>query len=102
MNPHHRKAGHPCCGLQPVSGDVAVIGLYRGGFRRLAEGGARGRRETAGGSVQTEPVSGAGNSQIVTQIFRLNYESANNLVPILRPLISPNNTITGTPATTRW
>lgn len=32
--------------------------------------------------------------QIITQIFRLNYESATNLVPVLRPLISPNNTIT--------
>jgi general secretion pathway protein D len=32
-------------------------------------------------------------SQIVTQIFKLNYESAANLVPVLRPLISPNNTI---------
>ena len=29
----------------------------------------------------------------MTQVFRLNYESAANLVPVLRPLISPNNTI---------
>jgi general secretion pathway protein D len=36
-------------------------------------------------------------NQIVTQIFKLNYESANNLVPILRPLISPNNTINANP-----
>lgn len=39
----------------------------------------------------------AGGSQIVTQIFRLNFESAANLVPILRPLISPNNTINVNP-----
>ncbi len=32
-------------------------------------------------------------NQIVTQIFTLNFETANNLVAILRPLISPNNTI---------
>jgi general secretion pathway protein D len=31
-----------------------------------------------------------------------NYENANNLPPILRPLISPNNTINVNPATTRW
>lgn len=31
--------------------------------------------------------------QVVTQIFRLNHENPNNLVPVLRPLISPNNTI---------
>ncbi|WP_338846596.1 type II secretion system secretin GspD [Massilia sp. W12] len=35
--------------------------------------------------------------QIVTQIFRLNYESSMNLVTILRPLISPNNTINANP-----
>ncbi len=35
--------------------------------------------------------------QIVTQIFKLNFENANNLVPVLRPLISPNNTINVNP-----
>ncbi|MES2979456.1 MAG: type II secretion system secretin GspD [Pseudomonadota bacterium] len=40
---------------------------------------------------------GTGGNQIVTQIFRLSYESANNLVPVLRPLISPNNTINVNP-----
>ena len=48
-----------------------------------------------GGAVSPgAPVAGG---QIVTQIFRLNYESAGNLVPILRPLISPNNTINVNP-----
>ena len=37
------------------------------------------------------------NGQIQTQIFNLNYETANNLVPVLRPLISPNNTINVNP-----
>lgn len=44
--------------------------------------------------------SGAGavrGDQIATQIFRLNYETANNLVAVLRPLISPNNTINANP-----
>ena len=50
-----------------------------------------------GGSVNTgRRPTGPGN-QIVTQIFRLNYETANNLVPVLRPLISPNNTINVNP-----
>ncbi|MED5622171.1 type II secretion system secretin GspD [Ideonella sp. BN130291] len=35
--------------------------------------------------------------QIVTQVFRLNHENANNLVTVLRPLISPNNTINANP-----
>jgi len=47
------------------------------------------------GSNRAELPSG---EQIVTQIFRLNYESASNLVPVLRPLISANNTITAYPS----
>jgi general secretion pathway protein D len=43
-----------------------------------------------------EPTKAPGN-QILTQIFKLNYETANNLVPVLRPLISPNNTINVNP-----
>ncbi len=49
-----------------------------------------------GGSVSTSQPKVNGN-QIATQIFRLNYETANNLVPVLRPLISPNNTINVNP-----
>ena len=37
------------------------------------------------------------SGQIMTQIFKLNFESAANLVPVLRPLISPNNTINVNP-----
>ena len=48
------------------------------------------------GAVSTGPVKNA-SGQIVTQIFRLNHETANNLVPVLRPLISPNNTINVNP-----
>ena len=39
----------------------------------------------------------ASGNQISTQIFRLNFEAANNLVAVLRPLISPNNTINANP-----
>ena len=46
---------------------------------------------TTGGTASV-----AGN-QIITQIFRLNYESPNNLLPVLRPLIPPNNTINVNP-----
>jgi general secretion pathway protein D len=48
-----------------------------------------------GGGVFAEDMV-AGN-QMATQVFRLNFENANNLVPILRPLISPNNTINVNP-----
>jgi general secretion pathway protein D len=36
-------------------------------------------------------------NQIVTKIFKLNFENAANLLPILRPLISPNNVINVNP-----
>jgi len=35
--------------------------------------------------------------QVITQVFRLNHENPNNLVAVLRPLISPNNTINANP-----
>ncbi|MBT9511394.1 MAG: type II secretion system secretin GspD [Acidovorax sp.] len=53
-----------------------------------------------GGSVsvvQGSAGSAPGGGQIVTQIFKLNFENAANLVPVLRPLISPNNTINVNP-----
>lgn len=57
----------------------------------------------ADAKLQSGPVN-AGNApaaggQVLTQIFRLNHENANSLVPVLRPLISPNNTINVTPGT---
>ena len=52
-----------------------------------------------GGSVQQVDSAGVGGGggQIVTHIFKLNFEQANNLLPVLRPLISPNNTINVNP-----
>ena len=53
-----------------------------------------------GGSVsvvQGDSGRAPSGGQIVTQIFKLNFENAANLVPVLRPLISPNNTINVNP-----
>ena len=47
-----------------------------------------------GGAIQIGKISG---DQIATQIFRLDHESATGLVNVLRPLISPNNTINADP-----
>ncbi len=50
------------------------------------------------GTVQVG--SGAARSgQVLTQIFTLKHENPNNLVPILRPLITANNTINVNPGT---
>jgi general secretion pathway protein D len=48
------------------------------------------------GSVAVE-TSNIRGDQIITQIFRIQHENANNLVATLRPLISPNNTINANP-----
>jgi general secretion pathway protein D len=47
----------------------------------------------AGGTA----TAGAAGNQLATQIIRLQYENANNLVAVLRPLISPNNPINVNP-----
>ena len=61
---------------------------------------ADAKLQSAAVTVSDNAASGAdlaSGNQISTQIFRLNFESANNLVAVLRPLISPNNTINANP-----
>ena len=69
---------------------VESAGLY------LVVPEADAKLQSGGVSAGAVPTS---NGQIVTQIFQLNHENANNLVPILRPLISPNNTVNVNPGT---
>ena len=91
---------------KPVPPQVAYenfLGLLRlSGYTIVDSGGLLKVVPEADAKVQGGPVSvgaaPAGN-QLVTQIFRLTHESANNLVPVLRPLISPNNTINVSPGT---
>jgi len=72
------------------------------GFSVVEDGAYAKVLPEADAKLQSGPVTGTqpGNrgDQIVTQIFRLNYESASAMVPVLRPLISPNNTITAYPS----
>jgi general secretion pathway protein D len=89
---------------RPVAPEAAfnqfVATLRLSGFTVVESGGLLKVVPEAEAKLQGGPVSvdqpAAGN-QIVTQIFRLNFENAANLVPILRPLISPNNTINVNP-----
>jgi len=75
------------------------------GFTMVESGGLYKVVPEADAKLQTGIVSvsqGAGGhtpagGQIATQIFKLNFEKAANLVPVLRPLISPNNTINVNP-----
>jgi general secretion pathway protein D len=56
---------------------------------------AEAKLQTTGVSVRSPRLSPGG--EVVTQIFQLVHEEANNLVPVLRPLIGPNNTINVSP-----
>lgn len=94
---------------RPVSPQVAfnqfLAALRLQGFTMVESSGLykvvpEADAKVQGGSVNAGPVelgSRLAGNQIATQIFKLNFENANNLVPILRPLISPNNTINVNP-----
>ncbi|MEP7329769.1 MAG: type II secretion system secretin GspD [Betaproteobacteria bacterium] len=51
------------------------------------------------GSAVTSGAVGSGGDRLVTQVVALRYESAQQLVNVLRPLISPSNTIAAFPST---
>ena len=48
-------------------------------------------------ALSAEAIARRGGDAVVTQVIRVVHENANNLVPVLRPLISPNNTINANP-----
>ena len=48
--------------------------------------------------VSVGPAEPQRGDQVITQVFRLQHENPNNLVAVLRPLISPNNTINANPS----
>ena len=75
------------------------------GFAVVESGGLLKVVPEADAKLQTGTVSigeaGGGaikGDQVITQIFSLRHENPNNLVPILRPLISANNTINANPS----
>jgi general secretion pathway protein D len=92
---------------RPVAPIVALnqfaAALRLQGFSLIETGGLYKIVPEADAKLQSNTVSAGpvsqlpASNQIVTQIFRLNHESANNLVPVLRPLIGPNNTINVNP-----
>ena len=92
---------------KPVAPMVALnqfaAALRLQGFSLVETGGLYKIVPEADAKLQSNTVNAApveklpASNQVVTQIFRLNHESANNLVPVLRPLIGPNNTINVNP-----
>jgi len=78
-----------------LSGFTIVESGQPGGIARiLPEADAK----LQGGRVIAPETPAPRGDQIVTQVFRLQYESATSMVPVLRPLIAPNNTISAVPA----
>jgi general secretion pathway protein D len=71
------------------------------GFAVVESGGLLKVVPEADAKLQTSTVSvgdvAVRGDQIITQIFALRYENPNNLVAVLRPLISANNTINANP-----
>ena len=89
--------------LAPREAYLNFLAALRGlGFTVVEVGGLFKVVPEADAKLQAGTVS-AGDTvsrrgdQVITQIFKINHENANNLVPVLRPLISPNNTINANP-----
>jgi general secretion pathway protein D len=92
---------------KPVAPDVAwnqfLAVLRLQGFAMIETQGLfkivpEAEAKLQGGQMAVVPAGTApNNAQVMTQIFKLTHENANNLVTVLRPLISPNNTINVTP-----
>ena len=80
--------------------DVFLSALRLQGYAAIDDRGIVKIVPESDAKLQSSPTLGpqdkprARGDQIQTQIFALKYESAAQLVPILRPLIAPNNTIT--------
>lgn len=89
--------------LSPREAYLNFLAALRGlGFTVVEVGGLYKIVPEADAKLQTGTVTIGertlrGGDQVITQVFRLTHENANNLVGVLRPLISPNNTINANP-----
>ncbi len=74
---------------------LLISALRLQGFTVVVDNGFTKVVPEADAKLQVGPaeVSAVKGDQIATQIYHLNYESATNMLAVLRPLISPNNTI---------
>jgi len=79
--------------------DMLVGALRMQGVSVVDVGGIARVVPEADAKLQGVPVEsgGAAGSGLVTRVFRLEYENAATLVPVLRPMIAPNNPINAYP-----
>jgi general secretion pathway protein D len=47
-----------------------------------------------GGAVSAEPIINKRGDELLTQIFKLQFESAQTMLTVIRPLVAPNNVVT--------
>ena len=95
------QSERPVTAAQAVNQFAAALRLQ--GFALVESGGIYKVVPEADAKLQARVVprgSAAMGNQVVTRVFKLRYENANNLIPALRPLISPNNTINASNAHT--
>lgn len=81
---------------------LTYLSALRGlGFAMVDNGGLLKVVPEADAKIQTGTVSvgevGPKGDQVITQIFTLQHQNPNNLVAVLRPLITANNTINANP-----
>ena len=76
--------------------DIFLSALRLQGFAAIEGGGVVRILPEAEAKLHVRglaPASPGAADRLLTQVFTLKYESASQLLPVLRPIISPNNTI---------
>lgn len=77
--------------------DMLLAALRMQGFSVVDVGGVAQVVPEADAKLLGGPIYSAGSSGMQTRTFRLHYENAVNLIPVLRPIVSPNNPINAYP-----
>lgn len=83
----------------PLAYDILLSALRLQGFAAVESGGVTKVMPEADAKLHVDAVSGGkgADDKLVTRVYVLKYESAAQLVPILRPLIAPNNIVVAYP-----
>ena len=76
---------------------MLLAALRMQGFSVVDVGGVAQVVPEADAKLLGGPIYSAGSSGMQTRTFRLQYENAVNLIPVLRPIVSPNNPINAYP-----
>lgn len=83
----------------PLAYEILLSALRLQGFAAVESAGVTKVMPEADAKLYIPDTSdkGARGDRLVTRVYMLKYESAAQLVPVLRPLIAPNNVVTAYP-----